>query len=116
LPLVSIVNRASVAALAEAAGADLDPLRFRANFYVEGVPGWEEMAWTGQRLRIGEATLEIIEPIERCAAIEIDPASGAREPHLLATLSRRFGHVSMGVFAAVRRGGRVACGDPVLIG
>ena len=37
---VSIVNLASVRDLGAKMGVELDPLRFRANFYVEGWPAW----------------------------------------------------------------------------
>jgi uncharacterized protein YcbX len=46
---VSIVNLASVRDLGAALGRDLDPLRFRANLYVEGWPAWVENDWTGGR-------------------------------------------------------------------
>ncbi len=38
--VVSIVNLASLAAIENAAGQPVDPLRFRANLYVDGWPGW----------------------------------------------------------------------------
>src|SRR6202012_4636463 len=38
--VVSIINLASVAALETMMGAPVDPLRFRANLYVDGWPAW----------------------------------------------------------------------------
>ena len=40
--VVSLINLASVAALETATGVPVDPLRFRANLYVEGWPAWHE--------------------------------------------------------------------------
>ena len=40
--VVSIINLASVAAVEDAVGAPVDPLRFRANVYVAGWPAWHE--------------------------------------------------------------------------
>src|SRR5882724_9646495 len=45
--VVSIINLASVAALETVIGAPVDPLRFRANFYVEGWPAWHEFSLLG---------------------------------------------------------------------
>ena len=38
---VSLINRASIAALEAAMGAPVDPIRFRANFYFDGPPAWQ---------------------------------------------------------------------------
>ena len=40
--VVSIINLASVAAVENAAGAPVNPLRFRGNIYVAGWPAWHE--------------------------------------------------------------------------
>src|SRR6186997_2539993 len=40
--VVSIINLASVAEVEGAAGAPVDPLRFRGNLYVRGWPAWHE--------------------------------------------------------------------------
>ena len=53
---VSIINLASVRALAEAAGTAIDPLRFRANLYIDGLPAWAEFESLGARWRVGEAS------------------------------------------------------------
>ena len=49
--VVSIINLASVAAIENAVGAPVDPLRFRGNVYVEGWPAWHEFDLLGQRDR-----------------------------------------------------------------
>ena len=50
---VSIVNLASVRDLSQKMGVELDPLRFRANLYVEGWPAWAENEWVGRELMVG---------------------------------------------------------------
>ena len=45
---ISIVNMASVRDLSQTMGVELDPLRFRANIYVEGWPAWVENDWSGR--------------------------------------------------------------------
>ena len=49
--VVSIINLASVAALENAVGAPVHPLRFRGNLYVEGWPAWHEFECSGRRSR-----------------------------------------------------------------
>jgi uncharacterized protein len=47
---VSIINLASVAAIEEAIGTAVDPLRFRANLYVTGWRAWHELDLIGEEL------------------------------------------------------------------
>src|SRR5712672_1820750 len=48
--VVSIINLASVADIETLVGAAVDPLRFRANLYVENWPAWREFELVGQTL------------------------------------------------------------------
>ncbi len=110
-PWLSVINLASLRALETAAGAPLDPLRFRANLYYEGGEAWEERDWPGREITVGGAQLRVEEPIERCAATNVDPRTAARHLNLPQVLQRQFGHVEMGVYAAVAAGGTVRVGD-----
>ena len=47
---VHIVNLASVRELERAIGRPVDPLRFRANLYLEGVPPWAEFEWIDKEI------------------------------------------------------------------
>ena len=51
--VVSIINLASVAALEDAVGAPVHPLRFRGNLHVEGWPAWHEFDLLDQEIAIG---------------------------------------------------------------
>ena len=51
--VVSIINLATVAAVENAVGAGVDPLRFRANVYVTGWPAWHEFDLVGHDIAIG---------------------------------------------------------------
>lgn len=108
---VSLVNLASVADLSRRMGVELDPLRFRANLYVEGWPAWAELAWTGRRLMLGWAEGEVFKPIERCAATEVDPATGERDAEITKALFDAFGHVDCGIYLRMTRPGRLTLGD-----
>ena len=54
---VHIVNLASVRELERTLGRPVDPLRFRANLYLEGVEPWAEFGWMGKEIgdRRGQA-------------------------------------------------------------
>jgi uncharacterized protein YcbX len=60
---IAIVSLASVRALGERSGVDLDPLSFPADLYVEGWPAWAETGWAGKPLMIGWARAEVLELI-----------------------------------------------------
>ncbi len=109
---VSIIDRASLGAIAAAAGRTaLDPLRFRANVYVDGPGAWSEFDLIGKTVRLGGATLEIIKRIDRCAATNVDPSTGIRDLRMVELLEQNFGHHDCGVYARIITGGLVKKGD-----
>jgi uncharacterized protein len=110
---VSLINLASVAEIARAQGATVDPLRFRGNLYLDGAAPWAEASWPGRRLRIGEVTLSVLKMTDRCAATGVEPGTGRRDMDLVQTLRKAFGHIDCGIYARVETGGRIATGDIV---
>lgn len=114
---VSLLNRASVAAIAAMIGREtLSLLRFRANIHLDGVAEWAEFALVGQTIRLGTAELEITKRIDRCAAIDVEPGAGLRDTRLVETLERACGHHDCGVYARIVRGGTIRPGDRLEIG
>lgn len=109
--VVSIIGLASVRDLERVVRQPVDPQRFRGNLYIEGSGAWQEFEWIGRELAIGQARLKVEEPIERCAATNVDPKSAARDMNLPLSLQRGFGHVHMGIYARVIEGGDIATGD-----
>jgi hypothetical protein len=112
---VSILNHSSRRALSQKIGQDLDPRRFRGNLWLDGLAPWEEFDLVGKRLRVGEAELEVIEPIGRCRATEANPETGRRDTGTLAALEDGWGHTEFGVYAMVRKSGQVAVSDAVAL-
>ena len=108
---VSILNRASLDDIGRVAGQRIDPLRFRGNILVEGLPPWGEFDLVGRDIVVGGARLHVLKRIERCAATNVDPQAGRRDMDVPAALDRHFGHTDCGVYARVAQGGRVAPGD-----
>jgi uncharacterized protein YcbX len=111
--VVSIINLASVAAVENAADAPVNPLRFRANVYVEGWPAWREFDLLGREINLGGARVKVVKRIVRCAATEVDPDTGMRDLPIPQTLRQSFGHADCGVYAEVVSAGEIAVGDQV---
>jgi uncharacterized protein YcbX len=112
---VSLVTTSSVDHLGERLGVPVDDARFRATFTVAtpGEPPHVEDAWRGRRLRLGDAEVEVRDPLPRCAVIDFDPASGERRVDVLKCLGgyrHLSGEILFGVDAVVTRPGDVAVG------
>ena len=108
---VSLINLASIAALETAMGTPGDPIRFRANVYFDGAPAWSELDWIDAEVSLGPARLRVLSPITRCAATQVTPVTAERDLDIGAALERAFGHINMGVYAEVVKGGEIAVGD-----
>ena len=108
---VSILNVASLRDLEAKLGREIDPLRFRANIYVEGWPAWVENAWEGRDLMVGFARAKVYKPIQRCIATHVDPVTGERDMDLVKALFDNYGHMNCGIYVHVTHGGRVCLGD-----
>lgn len=114
-PWVSVLSLASLRALGQHAGHDLDPRRFRGNLWLDGLAPWEEGEWPGRTLVIGGVHLRAIEPIWRCRATEANPGTGRYDAPVLDTLRRITGDTAFGVYAEIVTGGRVAEGEAVAL-
>ncbi len=114
-PNLSLLNLASVADLERVARAPVDPRRFRANLWLEGLPAWAEMDWVGKTVTIGGARLAVTEPIERCSATAVNLETAQRDLNIPRILQSGYGHLCQGVYATVVEGGAVAEGDAVVL-
>lgn len=111
---ISVINLASVRALAHAIGADVDPLRFRANVYVDGLAPWaEDDLVVGQIIGLGQSKLKVFKPIVRCIATHANPDTGVRDIETVDMLRRYFGRDTLGTYFSIEQGGRIARGDTV---
>ncbi len=112
---VSLINLASVRALEERTGEAIHPLRFRANIYVDGLEPWAEMDWVGREVSIGGLRLRGLARTPRCAAVDVNPETAARDTHLPRALKRHFGHVDLGLYLEVLADGAVGVGDRMAV-
>src|SRR5215468_7187037 len=114
--VVSIINLASVAAIEDMMRRPVDPLRFRGNIYVAGWPAWHEFELLDREIALGaQARAKVIKRIARCAATNVEPATGIRDLDIPSTLLRHLGHSDCGVYAEVVTGGDIATGDTVCL-
>lgn len=111
--VVSLINLATLRHLEEQWGVAVDPLRFRANLYIDGVPPWQEFDWIGSDIRVGDAVFRVDRRNGRCGATNVNPATGRRDLDIPAALRAAYGHKDLGVYLLTRKGGKVVVGDPV---
>jgi uncharacterized protein YcbX len=117
---VTIVSAASIADLARMGGVEgLDSRRFRMLFEVDGAEAYEEDAWIGRRLRMGEAMVQPRGNVGRCVVTTCDPVTAQRDFDTLGVLAGYRGGIDtseplpLGVVGDVVASGRVRVGDTV---
>ena len=111
--VISLINLATVRSLEQQWGIKIDPLRFRANFYIDGAAPWEEFDWVGSDIRIGDGLFRVDRRNGRCGATNVNPETGRRDLDLPGSLRAAFGHKELGIYLIAREGGSVRVGDPV---
>ena len=112
--VISLINLATVRSLEEKWGIKIDPLRFRANFYIDGAAPWEEFDWVGSDIRIGQGLFRVDRRNGRCGATNVNPETGRRDLDLPGSLRAAFGHKELGIYLIAREGGSVSVGDSVV--
>jgi uncharacterized protein YcbX len=115
-PVLSILNLASVKDLERVTKKPVDPLRFRANLWLEGLEPWEEFTWVGREITVGGAKLAVTERIGRCPATNVNPTTSERDLNIPKALMMGFRHQDMGVYAQVQEGGEIKTGYAVEVG
>jgi len=109
--VISLINLATVRALEQQWSIRIDPLRFRANIYIDGAPPWDEFAWVGGDIRLGDALFRVDRRNGRCGATNVDPATGRRDLDIPGSLRRAFGHKDVGVYLVARADAELSVGD-----
>jgi len=106
-PVVSIINLTTIKDLERVTGKTVNPLRFRGNLYIESPEPWLEFNWLEREIAIGECRLFVTERINRCAATNVNPATALRDMNIPKSLQQGFGHIDLGVYARVVKGGTI---------
>jgi uncharacterized protein YcbX len=115
---MSVISRATSAAIAADAGTADDVRRFRPNVVVETTGGaaFEEDQWLGRPLQIGEEGPQLMAALHdvRCMMINLDPDTAALDPRMLKS-AVRLNENRAGVYATIMRTGRINVGDAVYL-
>ena len=88
----------------------MNPLRFRGNIHVEGLPAWAELDLVGKRVTAGDVVFEGIDRIVRCAATNVNPVTAARDLAIPRSLLELYGHGDCGAYLRVIEGGELKVG------
>jgi GntR family transcriptional regulator/MocR family aminotransferase len=112
---ISLINLASLRELEKRWGESLDPLRFRANVYIDGAEPFSELEWVGQRIKLGDVVMKVMQRNGRCAATNVNPDTGERDRNVPGKLRAVFGHKDLGVYLTVAQDGELHEGDPVTV-
>lgn len=115
---VTLMSRASLAALAPELGGDVpDARRFRMTIAIDGVEAWEEHGWPGREIAAGAALLRGLDPVPRCVVTTRDPEDGRTDAPVLAALAALRGKsdVTFGLWCEVAEPGLVRLGDDVSV-
>jgi GntR family transcriptional regulator / MocR family aminotransferase len=111
--VVSLINLATIRSLEKQWGAEIDPLRFRANLYVDTGKPWEEFEWVEKEIHIGEVGFRVDRRNGRCGATNVNPASGVRDMDIPGSLRANFGHKDLGVYLTIAKAGTINVNDPL---
>jgi uncharacterized protein len=114
---LSLITTQTIDRMAALVGTAVDPLRFRPNLLVESLDGtpFREEAWVGRTLRLGgSVAMRIDRRDKRCMVVNIDPATGERNPAILRAVAQHR-DVQLGVYGTVVTPGEVAVGDGVFL-
>jgi uncharacterized protein YcbX len=120
---ITLVSFESVRDLGRRGGFDgeLDARRFRLNLELEGCEPYEEDTWSGRRLDIGEATIEVGGQVPRCVFTTKHPDTGEKDWDTLTQIAKLRGRIEgrkglpFGMYACVVRAGVVRVGDAVKV-
>ena len=112
---VSLINLDSVRDFGMRIGAEVDPLRFRANIYFEGWPPFSELDLLDREFSIGTVRLRVTMRTRRCAATEVNPTTTRRDIPVPRLIMQTYNHADMGVYAEVLSPGTITPGDVVAL-
>ena len=112
-PWISLGGTASLSDFSHRTLTPLDNRRFRLNLIIETQTPFEEFDWAGRHICIGNVELEVLEPVGRCAAINVDPDTTNIDNDYLQTMRQIYGHTDLGMFARTVKKGRLAEGAKV---
>ena len=89
----------------------MNPLRFRGNIHVEGLPAWAELDLVGKRVIDRQTwSSKAFDRIVRCAATNVNPITAERDLAIPRSLLELYGHGDCGAYLRVVEGGELRVG------
>ena len=105
--VIHLVNLNTVRNIEEKVNKSINPLRFRANVYVDGLPAWKEFDLIGRESSNGQVELKGLYRTQRCAATNVNPDTGERDMNIPINLMENFNHSDFGIYLKVTKGGSI---------
>ena len=110
---MSLINLNSIKDFEKKINEKIEPQRFRANFYIDGIDAWEERNWIDKTIKINNVSFKVEKNIPRCVAINLKPNTDDNKLNLLNSLKKNFNHFDMGVYLTSLNDGEVNVGDKI---
>ncbi len=109
---ISLVFDRWIAQVERALGEQLDPLRWRPNFFARAHSSfaYEEADLIGACIETGEVVLRVRDVIRRCVTTTYDVQTGQQNPSVLRYVAQHRDNV-MGIYCEVELAGVVRAGD-----
>jgi len=110
---MSLINLNSIKDFEKKITEKIEPQRFRANFYIDGIDAWEERNWIDKIITINNVSFKVEKNIPRCVAINLKPNTDDNKLNLLNSLKKNFNHYDMGIYLTSLSDGEVNAGDKI---
>ena len=110
---ISLININSLKDFEKKINDKVEFQRFRGNFYIDGVPEWEERNWINKIIKINNVSFKVEKNIPRCVAINLKPKTDDNSLNLLQSLKKTYNHFDMGLYLTALEDGKVNVGDKV---
>ncbi|NRG17193.1 MOSC domain-containing protein [Rhizobiales bacterium] len=110
---IHLVNLETVRAAGKIVGRDLDPARFRANVYIDGLPAWTEFNWLDKEITSAGLRFTVTSRTKRCAAVDVDPETAERDTQIPQALMEALGHRDLGIYLRAESEGHLKVGQSI---
>ncbi|MCC9620103.1 MOSC domain-containing protein [Thalassospira sp. MA62] len=116
-PYISVLNLASIRDFGtRIVQAEIDPMRFRGNLLIDGLPAWKELEWQeGEIIRINGIAFRVVHPITRCKATSVNPDTAISDINVPLMLRKGVDHLYMGVYVEAIDNGTLSPGNDVVV-
>tara|TARA_B100000427_G_scaffold157924_1_gene131126 strand:+ start:54 stop:833 length:780 start_codon:yes stop_codon:yes gene_type:complete len=112
---MSLINLNSIKDFENIINEKVEPQRFRANFYIDGIEPWEERNWIGKIIKINNVSFKVEKNIPRCVAINLKPKTDDDSLNLLQSLKKSYNHFDMGIYLVALNDGKIEIGNKIAV-